>query len=98
MHDHLLGADCRNWHRAGAGTGESSKEMPNSIRLIPASNYSCASMRSCSLLKVQTGRAMSQMIVAFAVLLAAIAPVAARDWPNRPVTMLVPFAAAGGAD
>ena len=57
-------------------------------------------MRSCarSLLKVQTGRAMSQMIVAFAALLAAIAPVAAQDWPNRPVTMLVPFAAAGGAD
>ena len=55
-------------------------------------------MRSCarSLLKVQTGRAMSQMIVAFAALLAAIAPVAAQDWPNRPVTMLVPFAAAGG--
>jgi hypothetical protein len=23
-------------------------EMPNSIRLIPASNYSCASMRSCA--------------------------------------------------
>jgi tripartite-type tricarboxylate transporter receptor subunit TctC len=41
---------------------------------------------------------MSQMIVAFAVLLAVIAPVAAQDWPNRPVTMLVPFAAAGGAD
>ena len=57
-------------------------------------------MRSCAraLLKVQTGRAMSQMIVAFAALLAAIAPVAAQDWPNRPVTMLVPFAAAGGAD
>jgi tripartite-type tricarboxylate transporter receptor subunit TctC len=41
---------------------------------------------------------MTQMIVAFAALLAAIAPVAAQEWPNRPVTMLVPFAAAGGAD
>jgi tripartite-type tricarboxylate transporter receptor subunit TctC len=41
---------------------------------------------------------MTQMIVAFAALLAAVPPATAQNWPTRPVTMLVPFAAAGGAD
>jgi tripartite-type tricarboxylate transporter receptor subunit TctC len=44
------------------------------------------------------GRAMTQVIVSFAALLAAIAPAIAQDWPTRPLTMVVPFAAAGGAD
>lgn len=41
---------------------------------------------------------MTRLIVAFTVLLAAIAPAAAQNWPTRPLTMVVPFAAAGGAD
>jgi tripartite-type tricarboxylate transporter receptor subunit TctC len=40
---------------------------------------------------------MARMI-AFAALLAAIAPATAQEWPTRPLTMVVPFAAAGGAD
>ena len=41
--------------------------------------------------------------IALALLLAyagtnAIAPAGAQDWPTRPVTMVVPFAAAGGTD
>jgi tripartite-type tricarboxylate transporter receptor subunit TctC len=35
---------------------------------------------------------------AFAGLIAAIAPAAAQDWPTRPVTMVVPFAAGGAFD
>jgi tripartite-type tricarboxylate transporter receptor subunit TctC len=38
------------------------------------------------------------MIAAFVALLAAIVQAAAQDWPSRPLTMVVPFAAAGGAD
>jgi tripartite-type tricarboxylate transporter receptor subunit TctC len=38
------------------------------------------------------------IIVAFAGLAAAAAPAAAQEWPTRPVTMVVPFAAGGGVD
>ena len=33
-----------------------------------------------------------------AALVALIAPAAAQDWPNRPITLVVPFAAGGGVD
>jgi tripartite-type tricarboxylate transporter receptor subunit TctC len=40
----------------------------------------------------------SRLIATLALLATAIAPVAAQDWPNRPVTMVVPLAAGGGSD
>jgi tripartite-type tricarboxylate transporter receptor subunit TctC len=39
-----------------------------------------------------------RMIAAFAALVSATAPTAAQNWPARPVTMVVPFAAGGPAD
>src|SRR5665213_2381478 len=44
--------------------------------------------------------AMSGMrsVVAVAALATAIIPAAAQDWPTRPVTLIVPFAAGGGFD
>ena len=36
--------------------------------------------------------------LALTVLVAAIAPVTAQDWPRRPVTMVYPFAAGSAAD
>jgi tripartite-type tricarboxylate transporter receptor subunit TctC len=41
---------------------------------------------------------MTRLIVAVAVLAAASAPTAAQDFPTRPVTMVVPYAAGGGVD
>jgi tripartite-type tricarboxylate transporter receptor subunit TctC len=38
------------------------------------------------------------LLFAFAASLQGIAPAPAEDWPNRPVTMVVPFAAGGGTD
>jgi tripartite-type tricarboxylate transporter receptor subunit TctC len=38
------------------------------------------------------------LLFAFAASLQGIAPALAEDWPNRPVTMVVPFAAGGGTD
>jgi tripartite-type tricarboxylate transporter receptor subunit TctC len=38
------------------------------------------------------------MVAAIGALVAAAAPIAAQDWPTRPVTMVVPFAAGGPAD
>jgi tripartite-type tricarboxylate transporter receptor subunit TctC len=38
------------------------------------------------------------VVLPLAALLSAIAPAAAQDWPQRPVTMVVSFAAGGGAD
>ena len=40
----------------------------------------------------------TRMIAAIAALMLASAPVAAQDWPTRPVTMVVPFAAGSGSD
>jgi tripartite-type tricarboxylate transporter receptor subunit TctC len=39
-----------------------------------------------------------RMIAAIAALMLASAPAAAQDWPTRPVTMVVPFAAGSGSD
>ena len=39
-----------------------------------------------------------RIIVAFATLVIAITPASAQDWPTRPVTMVVPFAAGGPLD
>jgi len=39
-----------------------------------------------------------RIIVAFATLVIAITPARAQDWPTRPVTMVVPFAAGGPLD
>jgi tripartite-type tricarboxylate transporter receptor subunit TctC len=39
-----------------------------------------------------------RMIAAFAGVAAAAVPAAAQQWPTRPVTMVVPFAAGGGVD
>ena len=43
---------------------------------------------------------LMRLIAAIAALLAAVAPAAApaQDWPNRPVTLIVPFAAGGAFD
>jgi tripartite-type tricarboxylate transporter receptor subunit TctC len=43
-------------------------------------------------------RACIQVIAALAALLPAIAPAAAQDWPQRPMTLVVPFAAGGSSD
>jgi tripartite-type tricarboxylate transporter receptor subunit TctC len=42
--------------------------------------------------------ATMKVIAAIAALVSAIAPTAAQNWPNRAVTMVVPFAAGGPAD
>ena len=39
-----------------------------------------------------------KIIAAFAVLVGAITPATAQDWPIRPVTMVYPFAAGSAAD
>ena len=46
------------------------------------------------------GRALRRDAIAIAVMLCALAPLgaAAQDWPTRPVTVVVPFAAGGAAD
>src|SRR6266540_3105218 len=41
---------------------------------------------------------MPNPIRALVALLMLMAPAAAQDWPNRPITMIVPFAAGGGID
>ena len=43
---------------------------------------------------------LTRLIAVIAALLAAAAPAAApaQDWPNRPVTLIVPFAAGGAFD
>lgn len=41
---------------------------------------------------------MTRMIAAIAALVSAAIPVAAQEWPARPVTMIVPFAAGGTLD
>ena len=40
----------------------------------------------------------SRVIAAIAALAAAITPAPAQDWPTRPVTMILPFAAGGPLD
>ena len=42
--------------------------------------------------------ALMRIIAAVATLLAAAAPAPAQDWPTRPVTIIVPFAAGGAFD
>src|SRR5262245_65005413 len=42
--------------------------------------------------------ALMRIIAAVAALLAAAAPAPAQDWPTRPVTIIVPFAAGGAFD
>src|SRR5215471_20420694 len=42
--------------------------------------------------------ATMRVIAATAALVSAVAPATAQNWPNRPVTMVVPFAAGGPAD
>ena len=41
---------------------------------------------------------MRRAIAAFAALVATSVPGAAQDWPNRPITMVIPLAAGGGSD
>ena len=38
------------------------------------------------------------LAIAVAAILAMVAPANAQDWPQRPVTIVVPFAAGGSAD
>jgi tripartite-type tricarboxylate transporter receptor subunit TctC len=41
---------------------------------------------------------MRRAVAAFAALVATSVPGAAQDWPNRPITMVIPLAAGGGSD
>src|SRR5258708_32393841 len=41
---------------------------------------------------------MHRMMIAAAIVLALGAHAAAQDWPARPITLIVPFAAGGGVD
>src|SRR4051794_39344409 len=41
---------------------------------------------------------MRRILAAFAALVAIAAPAAAQDWPSRPVTLVVPYAAGGPVD
>src|SRR4051794_15573741 len=41
---------------------------------------------------------IARLIAAIAALGLTTAPASAQDWPTRPVTMVVPFAAGGGGD
>ena len=41
---------------------------------------------------------MRRVTAAFAALVATSVPGAAQDWPNRPITMVIPLAAGGGSD
>ncbi len=41
---------------------------------------------------------MRMTVAAFALSVAAASPGAAQDWPSRPITLIVPFAAGGGVD
>jgi tripartite-type tricarboxylate transporter receptor subunit TctC len=43
-------------------------------------------------------KAFTMLSIAATVLLALVAPAAAQDWPNRPITAVVPFAAGGPVD
>ena len=44
------------------------------------------------------GRHLTLALAAVAALALACGPAAAQNWPNKPVTLIVPFAAGGGTD
>src|SRR5262245_47420656 len=60
----------------------------------------CPILLRCGPLIESEGRSMPsiRIIVAFATLVIAITPARAQEWPTRPVTMVVPFAAGGPLD
>jgi tripartite-type tricarboxylate transporter receptor subunit TctC len=73
-------------------------------------HFGCGFRLADSLVRPRRARALDQYVAArlprmaalattlLTAFLAASAPAAAQDWPQRPLTMMVPFAAGGGAD
>src|SRR5262245_51260681 len=66
----------------------------------PASGGGCrlSPRRQCADKHASEGMPLIRIIAAVATLLAAAAPAPAQDWPTRPVTIIVPFAAGGAFD
>ena len=70
------------------------------VELAPAFSRAAVQLRNATFLSSSTEATLPsiRIIAAVGALVAATAPAAAQDWPTRPVTMVVPFAAGGAFD
>jgi tripartite-type tricarboxylate transporter receptor subunit TctC len=80
----------RQNHRGAIG--DNAKPVPFSNDHFPF----CASARISP--RSPDASIMRRAVAAFAALVATSVPGATQDWPNRPITMVIPLAAGGGSD